>query len=265
MDRRNLILLTGGTGYVGGRLLQSLENQGYHLRCLARRPQVLRGRVGVNTEVVLGDCFEPESLGAALAGVHTAYYLVHSMGAAKSFEEKDRQAASNFAKAAHQAKVQRIIYLGGLGEGALSPHLRSRQEVGEALNTTGVEVIEFRASIVIGSGSLSFEIIRALVERLPVMICPAWVSIAAQPIGIEDLVSYLVEALDLPVSGRRIIEIGGADRVSYEDLMREYARQRDLRLSPVRAGPDDGPRAAGDGPDRAGRSRPRRGEAPVPL
>jgi len=229
MDRENQILLTGATGYVGGRLLQSLEAHGYHVRCLARRPQALQGRTGANTEVVLGDCFEPASLGAALAGVHTAYYLVHSMGSAKSFEEKDRQAAINFAKAAHQAKVKRIIYLGGLGEGALSAHLRSRQEVGEALHTTGVEVIEFRASIVIGSGSLSFEIIRALVERLPVMICPAWVSIAAQPIGIEDLVSYLVEALDLPVSGRRIIEIGGADRVSYEDLMREYARQRDLR------------------------------------
>lgn len=151
------------------------------------------------------------------------------MGSAESFEAKDRQAASNFAKAAHQAKVRRIIYLGGLGEGALSPHLRSRQEVGETLHSTGVEVIEFRASIVIGSGSLSFEIIRALVERLPVMICPAWVSIDAQPIGIEDLVSYLVEALDLPQSGRRIIEIGGADRVSYEAIMREYARQRALR------------------------------------
>jgi uncharacterized protein YbjT (DUF2867 family) len=151
------------------------------------------------------------------------------MGAAGSFAENDRQAAINFAKAAHQAKVQRIIYLGGLGEGALSPHLKSRQEVGGALNSTGVEVIEFRASIVIGSGSLSFEIIRALVERLPVMICPAWVSMAAQPIGIEDLVSYLVEALNLPEQGRRIIEIGGADRVSYEDIMREYARQRRLR------------------------------------
>ena len=229
MDRRNLILLTGATGYVGGRLLHALENHGYHVRCLARRPQALRGRAGVNTEVVLGDCFTPETLDAASAGVHTAYYLVHSMGTAGSFEEKDRQAAINFAKAAHQGKVQRIIYLGGLGEGALSAHLRSRQEVGEALNTTGVEVIEFRASIVIGSGSLSFEIIRALVERLPVMICPAWVSVAAQPIGIEDLVSYLVEALDLPEQGRRVIEIGGADQVSYEDIMREYARQRNLR------------------------------------
>jgi len=199
------------------------------VRCIARRPQALRSRAGVDTEVVFGDCFQPESLNAALAGVHTAYYLVHSMGSADSFEEKDRQAASNFATAAHQAKVQRIIYLGGLGEGALSPHLKSRQEVGEALRSTGVEVIEFRASIVIGSGSLSFEIIRALVERLPVMICPAWVSIDAQPIGIEDLVSYLVAALDLPTSVGGIIEIGGADRVSYEAIMREYARQRSLR------------------------------------
>ncbi|HET9915521.1 MAG TPA: NAD(P)H-binding protein, partial [Candidatus Binatia bacterium] len=197
MDRKNLILLTGATGYVGGRLLQALEDSGYRLRCIARRPQALRGRAGANTEVVFGDCFQPESLSAALAGVHTAYYLVHSMGSSESFEAKDRQAAGNFAQAARQAKVRRIIYLGGLGEGALSPHLRSRQEVGKALAGTGLEVIEFRASIVIGSGSLSFEIIRALVERLPVMICPAWVSMAAQPIGIEDLVRYLVEALDL--------------------------------------------------------------------
>jgi uncharacterized protein YbjT (DUF2867 family) len=196
---------------------------------MARRPKALRGRAGKNTEVVFGDCFDTASLSIALAGVHTAYYLVHSMGAAGSFEEKDRKAASNFAEAAQAANVRRIIYLGGLGEGALSPHLRSRQDVGEALRTPGVEVIEFRASIVIGSGSLSFEIIRALVERLPVMICPAWVSIAAQPIGIEDLVNYLVEGLDLPYAGNRIIEIGGADQVSYKDIMTEYARQRNLR------------------------------------
>jgi uncharacterized protein YbjT (DUF2867 family) len=229
MDRLNLILLTGGTGYVGGRLLQALEAVGYRLRCMARRPDELRGRVGSNTEVVFGDCFDKASLTDALAGVHTAYYLVHSMGSTGSFEEKDRQAASNFAEAAREANVRRIIYLGGLGEGALSPHLRSRQEVGEALRSTGVELIEFRASIVIGSGSLSFEMIRALVERLPVMICPAWVSIAAQPIGIEDLVQYLVAVLDLSHTGNHIIEIGGADQVSYKDIMREYARQRDLR------------------------------------
>ena len=228
MDRQNLILLTGGTGYVGGRLLQRLETDGYAVRCMARRPNALQGRAGKNTEVVFGDCFDPASLSSALAGVHTAYYLVHSMGSAGSFEEKDREAASNFAEAAHAAKVRRIIYLGGLGEGALSPHLRSRQEVGASLRSPGVEVIEFRASIVIGSGSLSFEIIRALVERLPVMICPAWVSVAAQPIGIEDLVNYLVAGLDLPYAGNRIIEIGGADQVSYKDIMREYARQRNL-------------------------------------
>jgi uncharacterized protein YbjT (DUF2867 family) len=229
MDRQKRILLTGGTGYVGGRLLKFLEDDGYHVCCIARRPQVLQGRVGPNTEVVFSDCSKPDSLSNAFVGVHTAYYLVHSMGSAGSFEKMDRQAALNFAKAAERAKVQRIIYLGGLGEGALSAHLRSRQEVGEALRMFGVEVIEFRASIIIGSGSLSFEMIRALVERLPVMICPAWVSIAAQPIGIEDLVSYLVAALDLAQSGNRIIEVGGADQVSYEDIMREYARQRKLR------------------------------------
>jgi uncharacterized protein YbjT (DUF2867 family) len=229
MDRQSLILLTGATGYVGGRLLQSLEDAGYRVRCIARRPEALRGRVGASTEVVFGDCFRPESLSSALAGAHTAYYLVHSMGSVGPFEEKDRQAAINFAKAAYAAKVRRIIYLGGLGEGELSPHLRSRQEVGEALRSGGVEVVEFRASIVIGSGSLSFEMIRALVERLPVMICPAWVSVAAQPIGIEDLVHYLVEGLDLPYTGKRIIEIGGADQVSYKDIMGEYARQRTLR------------------------------------
>ena len=229
MDRPNLILLTGATGYVGGRLLQALEAGGYRVRCMARRPEELRGRVGAGTSVVLGDCLDTASLAGALARVHTAYYLVHSMGSTGSFEEKDRQAASNFAEAAREANVRRIIYLGGLGEGALSPHLRSRQEVGEALRATGIELIEFRASIVIGSGSLSFEMIRALVERLPVMICPAWVSIAAQPIGIEDLLQYLVAALNLGHAGNRIIEIGGADQVSYKDIMREYARQRNLR------------------------------------
>ena len=229
MDCDNLILLTGGTGYIGGRLLAALEAGRYRVRCMTRRPAELRGRVGANTTAVFGDCFDPASLAGALAGVHTAYYLVHSMGAAGSFEEKDRQAASNFAAAARQAGVRRIIYLGGLGAGALSPHLRSRQEVGAALRATAVELIEFRASIVIGSGSLSFEMIRALVERLPVMICPAWVSVAAQPIGIEDLVQYLIAALDLTHTGHRVIEIGGADQVSYKDIISEYARQRDLR------------------------------------
>ena len=141
-----------------------------------------------------------------MAGVDTAYYLVHSMGSAESFEEQDRAAAQNFADAARAAGVRRIIYLGGLGHGAekLSAHLRSRHEVGEVLRSAGVVVVEFRASVVIGSGSLSFEMIRALVERLPIMIAPRWVSVAAQPIAIADLLSYLLAALDLPLDGNRI-------------------------------------------------------------
>jgi uncharacterized protein YbjT (DUF2867 family) len=222
------ILLTGATGYVGGRLLHALENRGRRLRCLARKPEVLRGRVASTSEIACGDCLDLTSLRRALSGINTAYYLVHSMGSAGSFEDQDRRSADHFAQAAYEAGVRRIIYLGGLGEGALSPHLRSRQEVGERLRSSGAEIIEFRASIVIGSGSLSFEIIRALVERLPVMVCPKWVSKAAQPIGIEDLTAYLLAALDLPYEGSRIIEIGGPEQVSYRDIMKEYARQRGL-------------------------------------
>jgi uncharacterized protein YbjT (DUF2867 family) len=228
-DNQKRILLTGGTGYVGGRLLRALEADGYRVRALVRDPARLEGRVGRGTEVVQGDCLDRLSLDRALEGIHTAYYLVHSMGGAAGFEEQDRSAARNFAGAAAAAGVKRIIYLGGLGEGSLSPHLSSRQEVGAILRETKVPVIEFRASIVIGSGSVSFEIIRALVERLPFMVCPRWVSVAAQPIGIEDLIRYLTGALDLDAGENRIIEIGGPDRVSYRDIMREYGRQRGLR------------------------------------
>jgi tryptophan-rich sensory protein/uncharacterized protein YbjT (DUF2867 family) len=198
---------------------------------LARRPEYLRPRAAAETAIVRGDVLDPASLAAALAGVATAYYLVHSMDTAKGFESADRLAAGNFAAAAAAAGVKRIIYLGGLGESSddLSPHLRSRQEVGEVLRSSGVPVIEFRASIVIGSGSLSFEMIRTLVERLPVMITPRWVSVTAQPIAIGDLLDYLLAALQLPAGDNRVYEIGGADRVSYGDLMREYARQRGLR------------------------------------
>jgi len=166
-----------------------------------------------------------------MAGVHTAYYLVHSMGSPGKFEEEDRQAARNFATAARQAGVRRIIYLGGLGaEGpALSAHLRSRQEVADILRASEIPTIEFRASIVIGSGSLSFEMIRALVQRLPVMICPRWVAVKAQPIAVEDVVAYLVQALALPVEEGAVFEIGGADQVSYGEIMAEYARQCGLR------------------------------------
>lgn len=227
-----LILLTGGSGYVGGRLLPLLEKEGRQVRCLARRPDVLEQKAGPSTEVVRGDVLDRPSLDAAMRGVDVAYYLVHSMGSSGSFEEADRQGASNFGQAAAAAGVERIIYLGGLGseEEVLSPHLRSRQEVGRILARSGVPVLEYRASIVIGSGSLSFEMIRALVEQLPIMITPSWVNVLAQPIAIDDLLDYLLAALRLPVSDCRIYEIGGADQVSYADIMRVYARQRGLRI-----------------------------------
>jgi uncharacterized protein YbjT (DUF2867 family) len=223
------VLLTGASGYVGGRLLVELQRRGMAVRCLARRPEFLLPKVAPATEVMAGDVLDRTSLGPAMRGIQTAYYLVHSM-AANDFEETDRLAARNFAEAAHDEGVQRIVYLGALGAGSnLSPHLRSRQEVGQILRSTGVPVIEFRASIILGSGSLSFEMVRALVERLPVMITPKWVNVPAQPLAIHDLLQYLVAACDLGEQESRIFEIGGPDQVSYGDLMREYARQRGLR------------------------------------
>lgn len=226
----SLILLTGATGYIGGRLLRALEAAGRRVRCLARRPEYLHARVGPATEVVQGDVLDADSLSRAMAGVTTAYYLVHSMGSSNEFEAADRQAAQHFGDAARAAGVRRLIYLGGLGDATdrLSPHLRSRHEVGEILRKAGVLAIEFRASIVIGSGSLSFELIRSLVERLPIMVTPRWVGVQAQPIAINDLIEYLVAAIDLPLAASRIYEIGGADRTSYGGLMREYADQRGL-------------------------------------
>ena len=223
--------MTGATGYVGGRLLPLLVADGWKVRCLARQPEHLLSRVPAGVEVVRGDLLEAESLRPALAGVEAAFYLVHSMGATGNFQEQDRRAAENFGAAARAAGVKRIIYLGGLsGETReLSAHLQSRHEVGEKLRAAGVPVIEFRASIIIGSGSLSFEMIRALVERLPVMVMPRWVRVTAQPIAIGDVLSYLRAALVMEEAGSLIVEIGGPDRVAYGELMREYARQRGLR------------------------------------
>ncbi len=226
------ILLTGATGYVGGRLLHALLERGERVRCLARRPEALSAAPGL--EIVAGDALDADSVRRALDGVETAYYLIHSLGS-RAFAERDRRAAATFARVAREAGLARIVYLGGLGEGAgLSSHLTSRQEVGRILASTGVETIEFRASIVLGSGSLSFEMIRALVERLPLLVTPRWVWTRAQPIAIEDVVAYLVEALDLDSRGSEVFEIGGADVATYGELMREYARQRRLRRLLVR-------------------------------
>ena len=225
------ILLTGATGYIGGRLLHVLENAGHRVRCVTRRPEALQSCVGPTTEVISGNVLDQESLTGTMDGVEAAYYMVHSMGSKGDFEEQDRRAAHNFGQEARRAGVGRIIYLGGLGETSeeLSPHLRSRQEVAEVLRASGVQVVEFRASIVLGSGSLSFEMIRSLVERLPVMVTPRWVNVTAQPIAIGDLLQYLSAALDLKTDDHAIFEIGGPDLVSYGNLMREYARQRQLR------------------------------------
>jgi uncharacterized protein YbjT (DUF2867 family) len=225
-------LLTGGSGYVGGRLIPLLERRGEALRCLARVPEKMRPLVLPTTEVVKGDVLDRPSLDEALRGVHTAYYLVHLMSGSKDFEREDRRAATNFAGAAKQAGVRRIVYLGGLGDDAdpsLSPHLRSRHEVGDILRGSGVETVEFRASMVVGAGSLSFQLMKALTDRLPVMLCPRWLTTPTQPIAVDDVLAYLVAALDLPPGGSRIFEVGGTDVVSYGDLIREYARQKGLR------------------------------------
>ena len=189
------------------------------------------------TEIVSGDALDEAAVTRACDGVTAAYYLIHSMGGGESFAERDREAARIFGRAAKARGVSRIVYLGGLGDRTtgLSEHLKSRQETGDLLRASGVPVVELRASIILGSGSLSFEMIRALVERLPVMICPRWVAVETQPIAIRDVVAYLAAALDLPEGTERIYEIGGPDRTTYGDLMREYARQRGLRrlLIPV--------------------------------
>jgi uncharacterized protein YbjT (DUF2867 family) len=226
------VLLTGASGYVGGRLLPLLEQQSVVVRCLARNPDKLRPLVRRSTEVVRGDVLDQSSLDSALLGVQTAYYLVHLMSGSADFEQEDRQAAKNFADAARRSGVQRIIYLGGLGDDAdpkLSPHLGSRHEVGEILRESGIETIEFRAGMVIGAGSLSYQLMKSLTDRLPVMICPRWLTTPTQPIAIDDVLAYLLAAKDLPKGESRIFEIGSPDVVTYGDLIREYARQQGLR------------------------------------
>ena len=232
------ILVTGASGYIGGRLVAALEGAGRRVRCVTRRPELSAGRFGSGTEVVAGDVLDTDSMRRAMAGVDLAYYLVHSLGSRGHFEEEEERAARSFVDAAREASVRRIVYLGGLAhpdelarqaEAGASAHMISRLRVGEVLRGSGIPTVEFRASIVIGAGSLSFELIRALVQRLPVMVTPRWVSVQAQPIAIADVIAYLVAALDVPLDASRVFEIGGAEITSYCGLMEEYARQRGLR------------------------------------
>jgi uncharacterized protein YbjT (DUF2867 family) len=232
------ILVTGATGYVGGRLIPRLVEAGYLVRALVRDPSRLQGRPwSERVEVIVGDVLKPETLVPAMAGLEAAYYLIHSMSDSANFHERDMKAAHNFALAARAAGVKRLIYLGGLGDPAadLSRHLRSRHHTGEALRQPGVPVTEFRAAIIVGSGSLSFEMIRNLTERLPVMICPRWVFTRTQPIGIHNVLDYMVASLETPESTGQIIEIGGPKVLTYAEMMLGYARVRGLRrwLIPV--------------------------------
>ncbi|MEO6060513.1 MAG: SDR family oxidoreductase [Thermoflexales bacterium] len=226
------ILVTGATGYIGGRLVPRLLEMGHRVRCLVRDPARLQGRPWQNAvEIVAGDVLQPDSLARAMEGVKVAYYLVHSLGGGIDFHERDMTAARNFGAAARAAGIERILFLGGLAEASpgLSEHLRSRQQSGDALREAGVPVTEFRAGVIVGSGSLSFEMIRYLTERVPVMICPRWVFTRTQPIGIREVLEYLTAALGVPESAGRIIEIGGSEVVTYGEMMTMYAEVRGLK------------------------------------
>jgi uncharacterized protein YbjT (DUF2867 family) len=232
------ILVSGATGYVGGRLVPHLLEQGYRVRCLAREAARIEALGWKGVEVATGDVLEYHTLLPALQGVDTAYYLVHAMAAGEEgFETRDLFAAQNFGRAAQEAGVRRIIYLGGLGrdKDSLSPHLRSRHAVGEQLRSWQVAVTEFRAGVIIGAGSVSFDLVRYLTERVPILISPRWVSTLTQPISIDDVLRYLVECLEMPETENRILEIGGRDILSYGQMMLSYAKVRGLRrwLVPV--------------------------------
>lgn len=231
-DTPRTALVTGATGYIGGRLVPALLAAGWQVRCLARNPTKLRDRPWfADVEVFKGDVCDREAVQKACESADVAYYLVHSLGAGKRFERHDRDMARAFARGARGALIDRIVYLGGLYPDAqdLSPHLDSRKEVGEILLDSGVPTAVLRAAIIIGSGSASFEMLRHLTERLPVMITPRWVSNRIQPIAVRDVLRYLVGAAELPPEVSRGFDIGGPDVLTYKTMMERYAEQAGLR------------------------------------
>jgi len=232
------ILLTGASGFIGKRLLYKLDAMGYPVRCMVRRPEKLKLPFPMENEpeVVAGDLLDPASLDNALQGIDTAYYLVHSMGGKnfremQAFEERDRMAARNFIHSADRTGLKRLIYLGGLGEAtdSMSHHLASRQEVGRILSSGDAAATVLRAAVIIGAGGAGFEIIRYLVERLPVMFCPKWIYTQSQPIAVENVLDYLAGCLECPETAGATFDLGGPEVLSYIDLMRKYARVRGLK------------------------------------
>jgi uncharacterized protein YbjT (DUF2867 family) len=232
------VLLTGSTGFIGGRLLYALDAKGFTVRCLVRKGESLRTLRPLRREpaVVYADLLDADTLPSALEGVGSAYYLVHSMGGRSiketmAFADRDRRCAENFLGAAEKAGVKRIIYLGGLGETGkgLSEHLSSRQEVARILQSGAVKTTALRAAVIIGAGGASFEIVRSLAERLPVMLCPRWVDTRSQPIAVENVIDYLAGCLEQEATAGLTLDIGGPDIMTYRDLMLLYARVRGLK------------------------------------
>jgi uncharacterized protein YbjT (DUF2867 family) len=224
-------LVTGATGYIGGHLVPALLERGHSVRALARTPDKLRDRDWRDRiEVARGDLAAPESLTAAFEGVDVVYYLVHSMGSSSDFVREEERAANNVVAAARRAGVRRFVYLSGLHpDGDLSPHLRSRTAVGDILIDSGIETVVLQAGIVIGSGSASFEMIRHLTDRLPVMTTPKWVHNQIQPIAIDNVLHYLAAAADVPVPSSRTWDVGGPDVMEYGEAMQGYADVAGLR------------------------------------
>lgn len=218
------VLVVGASGYIGSNLVPHLRAQGHHVRATARRQEVLEGRGWDGVELVSADALNPASLCTALNGINVAYYLVHSMGSGDDFEERDRTAAENFRVAAETAGVELIIYLGGLQPpGESTRHLRSRQETGNILRAGPVPVTELRAGIIVGAGSAAFEVIRDLVNHLPVMTTPRWVRSRTQPIALQDLLDYLSRLLEIPVTEGKTYDVGGPETLSYEEMIAQFA------------------------------------------
>ena len=228
----NKVLVTGATGYVGGRLIPKLLKKSYKIRVLVRNPERLKNKIWYNhVEIYKGDVLNKKSIIGLFKNIDIAYYLIHSMSHAHNFEKTDLNAANIFASVAQSENLTKIIYLGGLAEDSknLSAHLKSRHDTGKELSKYNINVIEFRANVIVGSGSLSFEMIRNLTERLPIMICPKWVYTRTQPIAIANVLEYLIRALDIDIPKNKIIEIGGKNILTYGEMIKQYAEVRNLK------------------------------------